>query len=84
MGLLTLEGEYTPWSDELWQEKEKDIKAPEDWRNWGSLDTDGCYYRRGDGTPATKRFDWCGKIGPDGRGFVQKDGKLYRIEFTQP
>ena len=84
VGLLTLEGEYTPWSDELWQEKEKDIKAPEDWRNWGSLDTDGCYYRRGDGTPATKRFDWCGKIGPDGRGFVQKDGKLYRIEFTQP
>lgn len=87
VGLLTLEGEYVPWSDALWEEKEAEIKAPENWQNWDGLDTlstGGHRYCRSDGTPATEWFDWCGKIGPDGRGFVQKDGKLYRIEFTKP
>lgn len=57
-----------------------------DWQNWGGLSPlpDGTYYRWPDGSPATEKFDWCGKIGPDGRGFVQRDGKIYRIEFTQP
>lgn len=60
------------------------------WENWGGLEifdenmTLGWkpYYRWPDGSPATEHFDWCGKIGPDGRGFVQKDGKIYRIEFA--
>ncbi len=58
----------------------------EGWQNWGGLTTlpDGTYYRRPDGSPATQKFDWCGKIGPDGQGFVQKDGKIYRIAFTLP
>ena len=51
------------------------------WRNWGGLLAEGTYYRWSDGTPATEKFDFCGKIGPDGRGFVQKDGKIYRIQF---
>lgn len=57
-----------------------------DWQNWGGLSPlpDGTYYRWPDGSPATEWFDWCGRIGPDGRGFVQKDGKIYRIEFTSP
>ncbi|MCI9264030.1 MAG: hypothetical protein HFF06_05600 [Oscillospiraceae bacterium] len=57
-----------------------------DWQNWGGLSPlpDGTYYRWPDGSPATEWFDWCGRIGPDGRGFVQKDRKIYRIEFTQP
>lgn len=88
VGLLTLEGEYTPWAWEL----EEKIKMPEGWQNWGGLqiaeDSPSLglrpYYRWSDGSPATEKFDWCGKIGPDGRGFVQRDGKIYRIEFTQP
>lgn len=78
VGLLTLEGEYTPWSEEM----EKQVKVPYGWRDWGGLWTEnGGYYRWSDGTPATEKFDWCGKIGHDGRGFVQKDGKLYCIQF---
>lgn len=90
VGLLTLEGEYTPWTEELGEEKEEDIKAPSDWQNWGGLwlsneYTEGqLYYRWPDGSPATEWFDWCGKIGPDGQGFVQQEGKIYRIQFTQP
>lgn len=31
--------------------------------------------------PVSQRFDWAGQIGPDGRGFVGLDGKIYRIQF---
>ncbi len=84
VGILTLEGEYIPWSEGLWEEKETELQAFSDWQNWGGLSTlpDGTYYRWPDGSPATEWFDWCGRIGPDGRGFVQKNGKIYRIEFT--
>lgn len=99
VGLLTLEGEYTPWIEELdgdytsWiDELEKKIKMPDGWQNWGGLQIAEespslglqPYYLWPTGSPASEKFDWCGKIGPDGRGFVQRDGKLYRIEFTQP
>ncbi len=62
----------------------------EGWQNWSGLEIEDeysslgwrPYYRWPDGRPATEKFDRCGRIGPDGRGFVQRDGKLYRIQFT--
>lgn len=67
---------FRTWYHEYWT----------DWQNWGGLSPlpDGTYYRWPDGSPATEKFDFCGRIGPDGRGFVQRDGKIYRIQFTQP
>lgn len=61
----------------------------EGWQNWGGLEIANVspalgekpYYRWSDGSPATEKFDFCGKIGPDGQGFVQRDGKIYRIQF---
>lgn len=44
---------------------------------------DGAYYVSSDGTAASEKFDWAGAIGPDGRGFVGKEGKIYRIAFEQ-
>lgn len=84
-GLLTLEGEYTPWTEKM----EEKIRVPYGWQDWGGLqiaeDSPSLglrpYYRRRDGSPATEKFDWCGRIGPDGRGFVQRGGKIYRIQF---
>ncbi len=46
----------------------------------GYFSCNGVYYdtsRR----PVSQRFDWAGQIGPDGRGFVGLDGKIYRIQF---
>ena len=40
------------------------------------------YYLWPDGSPASGWFDDCGELSPDGRGFVEKDGKIYRIQFT--
>lgn len=31
--------------------------------------------------PVSQKFDWTGTIGPDGRGFVGLDEKIYRIQF---
>lgn len=45
--------------------------------------TEGTYYVSSDGTAASEMFDWTGAIGPDGQGFVGKDGKIYRIEFER-
>ena len=45
--------------------------------------TEGAYYVSSDGTAASQMFDWAGAIGPDGQGFVGKDGKIYRIEFER-
>lgn len=45
--------------------------------------TEGTYYVSSDGTASSEMFDWAGAIGPDGRGFVGKDGKIYRIEFER-
>lgn len=61
----------------------------EGWQNWGGLGIANVspslgeqpYYRWPDGSPATEKFDFCGKIGPDGQGFVQRSGKIYRIQF---
>lgn len=59
------------------------------WENWGGLTPPNggypnChYYSWPDGTPATNWLDRGGRIGPDGKGFVEKDGKIYRIEFQQ-
>lgn len=86
--LLTLEGESIPWTEDM----ERTLEPSHVQRNWGGLQISEespslglrPYYRWSDGTPATEWFDWCGEIGPDGRGFVQKDGKIYRIEFTRP
>lgn len=39
----------------------------------------GIYYR-GD-QPVSQKFDWCGDLDRDLRGFVGLDGKIYRIEF---
>lgn len=33
--------------------------------------------------PVSQKFTWTGPIGPDGRGFVGLDGKIYRIQFEQ-
>lgn len=44
---------------------------------------DGAYYVSSDGTAASEIFDWAGDIGPDGRGFVGLEGKIYRIEFER-
>lgn len=44
---------------------------------------EGAYYVNGDGAAASGLFDWCGAIGPDGRGFVGRDGKVYRIQFEE-
>lgn len=58
------------------------------WENWGGLTLpnswyhDCLYYSWPDGTPATNWLDSAGRIGPDGKGFVEKDGKIYRIAFT--
>lgn len=58
-------------------------------RSWDGLTAhwhgvqDGAYYVSSDGTAASEMFDWAGAIGPDGRGFVGIDGKIYRIEFAQ-
>ena len=60
-----------------------------DWKNWGGLEITNAspslgerpYYCWPDGSPATEKFDFCGKIGPDGQGFVQREGKIYRIQF---
>lgn len=86
--LLTLEGETIPWTEDM----ERTLEPSHVQQNWGGLQISEespslglrPYYRWSDGTPATEWFDWCGEIGPDGRGFVQKDGKIYRIEFTRP
>ena len=43
----------------------------------------GAYYVNGDGAAASGLFDWCGAIGPDGRGFVGMGGKVYRIQFEE-
>lgn len=58
-------------------------------RSWDGLTphrhgvTEGTYYVSSDGTAASEMFDWAGAIGPDGQGFVGKDGKTYRIEFER-
>lgn len=39
------------------------------------------YYQWPDGSPASGWFDDCGELSPDGRGFVEKDGRVYRIQF---
>ena len=31
--------------------------------------------------PVTPVFQWVGPVGYDGKGFVAREGKLYRIEF---
>lgn len=41
------------------------------------------YYVNSERIPVSAAFDWCGAVGPDGRGFVGLDGKIYRIEFKQ-
>lgn len=62
-----------------------DLPVPEPWggltlpNSWVSGQR---YYLRPDGSPASGWFDNCGELGPDGRGFVEKDGKIYRIQFT--
>ena len=62
--------------------------ARDTWENWGGLTLPGSwyhdclYYSWPDGTPATNWLDSTGRIGPDGKGFVEKDGKIYRIAFT--
>lgn len=43
----------------------------------------GAYYVNGDGAAASQLFDWCGAIGPDGRGFAGLLGKVYRIQFER-
>lgn len=61
-----------------------DLPVPEPWggltvpNSWVSGQR---YYQRPDGSPASGWFDDCGQLGPDGRGFVEKDGKIYRITF---
>ncbi|MCI8651456.1 MAG: S-layer homology domain-containing protein [Oscillospiraceae bacterium] len=61
-----------------------DLPVPEPWggltapNSWVSGQR---YYQRPDGSPASGWFDDCGQLGPDGRGFVEKDGKIYRIQF---
>ena len=40
----------------------------------------GCY-RSADGDQVTETFQWCGPLNADGRGFVGKGGKIYRIEL---
>ena len=35
------------------------------------------------GNQASEDFDWAGPIGDDGAGFVSKDGKLWRIQFSE-
>lgn len=44
---------------------------------------EGAYYVNRDGAAASRLFDWCGAIGPDGRGFVGMDDKVYRIQFEK-
>ncbi len=74
---------------ERFEELEELLGAGEDtWENWGGLTLPGSwyhdclYYSWPDGTPATNWLDSAGRIGPDGKGFVEKDGKIYRIAFT--
>lgn len=86
VGVVTSEDELPPippWpgdGGEYWEE----------WQNWGGLWISDekfiegqCYYRWPDGSPATEWFDQCGNIGPEGQGFVQKNGKIYRIAFEK-
>ena len=41
------------------------------------------YYQWPDGSPASGWFDDCGELDPDGRGFVEKDGRVCRIQFER-
>jgi len=40
----------------------------------------GCYMDN-EGHPVSQKFDWCGELTADGRGFVGLEGKIYRIDF---
>lgn len=40
-----------------------------------------CYYLDNKAQRLTEGFDWCGDLGPDGRGFVEMDGKIWHIQF---
>jgi len=46
----------------------------------GYFTSNGVYYNTSR-QPVSQKFDVTGQIGPDGRGFVGLDGKIYRIQF---
>ena len=47
----------------------------------GYFAQDGIYYDL-TGTPVSRKFDWCGKLDTQGRGFVGLDDAIYRIELN--
>ncbi len=67
------------------------IQPPEwpEWENWGGLlipntwYTGQRYYLRSNGSPASGWFDNCGRVGSGGSGFVELEGKIYRIQFEK-
>ena len=44
---------------------------------------DGFHYQDLTPTQVSEGFSWCGPIDATGRGFVGRDGKVYRIQFEQ-
>lgn len=63
--------------DALWRTYLPDPAAGE----WNGVRTGGgCYVDERDHR-LSEDFEWAGALTRDGRGFVRKDGKLYRIQF---
>lgn len=47
------------------------------------VDTFRTCYVDGGKHPVSEDFDWVGRLTPSGRGFVGREGKIYRIEFFE-
>jgi len=50
---------------------------------WEDVERWGAGYVDGAGHSVSEEFAWVGRLTADGRGFVGKDGKIYRIQFFE-